>query len=119
MTTSGNQSALSIQQPYADAILDGRLDHTRRSKRTNKRERVFLYATRDIVDDERFPVDPAKECVTSAVLGAVDIIDCVKVEDGYHWMLANPERFDAPRRVVNGPQPMFWTPQFESGQTPS
>lgn len=106
--------AISIRQPFVEAILDGKKKIEYRSRKTNIRERVYIYASlgmRDKEDYEEFGYKP-EECPRGMIVGSVEIVDCTGVEGDYEIHLANPERLEEFLKPVNQPQPMFWLPQF-------
>lgn len=103
--------ALSIHQPWAWAILHTGKDIENRTWRTHHRGPMLVHAakTRATFDrvadlfEDRFGVAlPAwDELDVRAIVGVVDVIDCVRdsasrwAEPGYwHWVLANPRLFD-------------------------
>ena len=103
--------AISIRQPYVEAILQGKKKIEYRSRKTNIRERVYLYASAK-------PGEPCHGLVadglpTGVIVGTVDIVDCTGVEGDYEIHLANPNRLDNHLKAKNQPQPMFWRPQFK------
>ncbi len=107
--------AISIRQPFVEAILDGKKTIEYRSRKTNIRERVYIYASlgkRDKDDFDEYGYDPDK-CPRGAIVGSVEIIDCTGRDGDYQIHLANPQRLDTFLKPVNQPQPMFWIPQFE------
>ena len=106
--------AISIRQPFVEAILDGKKIIEYRSRKTNIRERVYIYASlgkRDEEDFIEFGYEPDK-CPRGLIVGSVEITDCTGVEGDYEIHLANPERLSTFLKPVNQPQPMFWIPQF-------
>ncbi len=106
--------AISIRQPFVEAILDGKKKIEYRSRRTNIRERVYLYASKSQPYPETFEeygYDKAN-CPTGVIVGTVDVVDCTGVEGDYEIHLANPERLKEFLNPKNQPQPMFWRPQF-------
>jgi hypothetical protein len=107
--------AISIRQPFVEAILDGKKKIEYRSRKTNIRERVYIYASlgmRDEKDFRKFGYDSDK-CPRGVIVGTVEIADCTGVDGDYEIHLANPERLETFLKPVNQPQPMFWIPQFE------
>jgi ASCH domain-containing protein len=106
--------AISIRQPYVEAILDGVKKIEYRSRRTNIRERVYLYASLKPQADEEFEeygydVD---KCPRGVIVGSVEIVDCTGYEGDYEIHLSNPMRLRTFLKPKNQPQPMFWRPQF-------
>ena len=106
--------AISIRQPFVEMILRGTKKIEYRSRKTNIRERVYLYASlkmqKDICEEEGFDCD---QLPTGVIVGSVEIVDCT--EEGlndYEWHLANPERLSEFLKPKNQPQPGIWRPQF-------
>jgi hypothetical protein len=108
---------ISVRQPYCDQILRGLKRIEYRSRSTNVRERVYLYASftpgsADAWHDYgRSPGDlPA-----GVVVGSVEIIGCDRSRDDketFEWRLARPRRIRPHRKPKNQPQPGIWRPQF-------
>ena len=106
--------AISIRQPYVEAILDGKKTIEYRSRPTNIRERVYLYASLRPADETAFrdfgyEVD---QCPRGVVVGSVEVVGCTGEEDEYEIRLARPKRLKDFLQPTNQPQPMFWIPQF-------
>lgn len=121
--------ALTVKQPWADLIVIGQKDIENRTWKTNFRGRIYIHAGQRIA--EVYPAilplskefDPvgmelakilSRREVTSAIIGEVDIIDCVQnhpsewAEKGvWNWVLANPVKYDEPILNVKGAQ-SFW-----------
>lgn len=113
---TGIERAISIRQPYVEAILNGEKEIEYRSRKTNIRERVYLYAsktleTRDVFDDFGYKIE---DCPTGLIVGSVEIVDCTEDDEYecYNWHLAKPERLDEFLKPVNQPQPGIWRPKF-------
>lgn len=109
--------AISIRQPYVEAILRGIKKKEFRSRPTHVRGVVYLYASRKDgdYDSYRRQIKAAPgDLPTGLIVGTVEITDCVYMEkdDGFGWVLKNPRRLRLPLRPVNQPQPVFWRPTF-------
>jgi hypothetical protein len=104
--------ALSIRQPFVELILIGKKTAEFRSKKTHKRERVYLYASKKVNDVPEYPYDQAMLLPLGLIVGSVDIGDCVEEMDRYAWVLGNPRRYKVPISVQGTSQPGFWFPQF-------
>ncbi len=107
------EMALSIRQPFAELILRGVKTIEFRSLRTNRRERVYIYASRIPGDDaaswaqvEREP----GELPTGVLVGTVEIVGCDGQPGNFHWKLAKPERLGTLIKPTQMPQPMFFRP---------
>ena len=97
-----------------EAILDGFKEIEYRSRRTNIRVRVYLYASLKPETEEAFASwgYEKDKCPRGVIVGTVEIVDCTGVEGDYEIHLANPERLKRFKKPMNQPQPMFWRPQF-------
>ena len=95
--------AFTVHQPYAYAIVAGLKPHETRSRRTNIRGRVAVHAgLRDIT------VNEMKLCETyipmgtilamGAVVGTVEIVDCVPVEEVVGALTPQERRWETIRR---------------------
>jgi hypothetical protein len=102
--------ALPVRQPWAELILLGLKDIEYRSRRTNIRGRVYLYATLNRID----PEDEAEIEEESGIdidglprgvlVGTVEIFDCQPSEEGdFEWLLRNPERLATPQKPAKKP----------------
>ena len=111
------QRALSIRQPYVEQILLGKKRIEYRSRPTNIRERVYLYASLtpggSQADWRHLKKEPG-DLPTGVIVGTVEIADCRYDERDacYHYLLKNPQRLAKPLVPHNQPQPGFWHPQF-------
>lgn len=104
--------ALSIRQPYAEQILRGKKKFEYRSRRTNIRERVFIYAGMkpgDIEAWKEINKQPG-DLPTGVLVGTVEIRDCTGKPGDYKWHLANPERFLNKLKPKKHPQPTWFYP---------
>ena len=138
---SRKMKALSIKQPWADLIVSGVKDIENRTWKTNFRGRVYVHASQKEADRpfgfSRFTSEQIHSmniplCFYftykySAIIGEVDIVDCVlshssiwaehetvKKKDGkeiivpvWNWVLANPIKYDNPILNVKGAL-SFW-----------
>lgn len=108
--------AISIRQPFVEMILDGTKPIEYRSRRTNIRERVWLYASKtpenEVANEEGYDIEVLPR---GRIVGSVEIVDCTESEEDYgtfEWHLANPSRLKKHLIPVNQPQPGIWRPQF-------
>jgi hypothetical protein len=108
--------ALSIRQPWAELIMSGKKKVEYRSRRTNIRERVYIYAGegRYSKDDEEEFAREYKLDMDSlprgVLVGTVEIVGCDEGDDGFEWKLSKPERAEHLRQPKNHPQPGFFYP---------
>lgn len=116
--------AISIKQPYASLIVSGIKNIENRTWKTNYRGRVLIHASAvpALSDIGDLPTEQLKYAysemgkgkeiepiVTSAIIGSVEIVDCVQnhnsvwAEKGvWNWVLANPVKFKEPILGVKG-----------------
>ena len=123
--------ALTIKQPWAYLIAAGHKDIENRTWRTNHRGRLYIHVSAKVADNSHrkalgctglltsaqlmiLPMEARKELVrcrfdTSAVIGHVDLMDCVKghpsvwaEEDCWNWVLKDPFLFKEPITGVKG-----------------
>lgn len=106
--------ALSLKQPYAWALFNGK-DIENRTWRTNHRGLLLIQASvsksRRYMDDaavvcnrQNLQVPPPDELVYGALIGAVDVVDCRWGEeddgwgfaDHWHWKIENARLFREP-----------------------
>jgi hypothetical protein len=106
--------AISIRQPYAEAILQGKKRKEFRPVRTWMRGLVWIYASKTPGDDPamwRKLKAQLGDLETGMIVGTVEIVDCVEEEGGgWAYVLKNPRRCRtwAPHGVA---QPIFWRPR--------
>lgn len=109
------QVALSIRQPYAEAIMRGIKKIEYRSGPTSRRGRILIYASkkRDSAEEERtWLADHGMSDVNCDVLprgvliGSVEIFRC----DGGEWHLRNPIPAKKLIRPKRQPQPVWFYP---------
>ena len=98
---SGGDTAEATAAPATEvdveAILNGKKKIEYRSRKTNIREKVYLYASlkKPILEDLEDFGYTSEECPRGAIVGTVEIVDCTGVEGDYEIHLANPERLKA------------------------
>lgn len=123
--------ALSVRQPWAELIILGHKTIEVRSRRTNIRERVHIYAGRNRIeaDEEhriaaQFGLDMDK-LARGVLVGTVEIVGCRplnksdspaacfeidQAEGFYAWLLERPERALNLQTPTKHPQPVFFNP---------
>lgn len=86
--------AISIRQPFVELILTGKKTIEYRSRKTNIRERVYIYASLTPGDQDGFDEIGKRpgELPTGVIVGTVENIDCTGDEGDYECHLANPIR---------------------------
>lgn len=106
--------ALSLRQPYAEQVLRGTKKIEYRSRPTNIRGRVYLYAslTQDSEAFEEMRIEPGA-LPTGVLVGTVEIVGCRKGREEYEWLLQRPLRLDQPIKPENHPQPVWFKPFSE------
>jgi hypothetical protein len=112
MDKINERRALSIRQPYAEQILRGTKKIEYRSRPTNIRERVYIYASMTPGSDDDFAGMRARpgDFPVGILVGTVEIVDCKGKAGNYHWHLAKPERLSKPMKPDNHPQPVWFCP---------
>jgi hypothetical protein len=108
------ERALSIRQPFVEQILEKQKTMEYRSRRTNIRERVYLYAGKSIVHltiEEHWEMNLPR----GFIVGSVEIMGCVPVAEhsggGFAWLLTEPTRYAKPWKPLGMPMPGFWRPK--------
>jgi hypothetical protein len=112
--------ALSVRQPHAEGIMRGRKKIEYRSRPTNVRGVIYIYAskTRRTGDEEwmekyrmqRLDID---ELPRGVIIGTVELYDCQESEkynDEFHWLLRHPQPAKRKRKPTNRPQPVWFYP---------
>ena len=132
----GEMKALSVKQPWASLICKGIKDIENRTWSTKYRGRILIHSsqrpvsltefTSHVLNDITFKlkeleisIESLYDCPTGAIIGSVEIVDCVinhssiwaeksapksidYLKQTYNWVLANPILFDKPIENVNG-----------------
>jgi hypothetical protein len=133
---------ISIKQPWASLIIEGIKDIENRTWKTSFRGTILIHATAksagtpsELLNNEQldyFNINPqsdffihelmAGRYTNSAILGTIDIVDCVvnhpsiwaqkgfayasydgtQYQEIYNWVLSNPVKFDKPILNVKG-----------------
>lgn len=107
-----NMRALRIRQPYAEQILRGKKRFEYRGRRTNIRERVYIYAslTPGYPEDWKNMKMQPGDLPTGVLIGTVEIKDCTGKPGNYEWHLAKPERLKRKLKPKKHPQPAWFYP---------
>jgi hypothetical protein len=96
--------AISIRQPWAYAILHLGKDVENRPWRTRYRRPILIHSSLTVDKDEasKLKLDP-DELVTGAIVGSVEIIDCIDnsrskfaIPGQLHWILKSPRYLKTP-----------------------
>lgn len=108
--------AISIRQPFVELILQGKKKKEYRSRATNIRERVYIYASlserAEAVLWRKAGKKPGS-LPRGVIVGTVEIVGCkVEPSGGYAYLLKNPKRLRKPLKAKNQPSPVFWRPEF-------
>lgn len=118
---------ITVKQPWARLIAQGIKNIENRTWKTNYRGRVLIHASsipvkminpnnvftkeqwNSLSDGIQKEIICGKDYVNSAIIGSIEIVDCVQnhpsvwAEKGvYNWVLANPILFDKPIEGVKG-----------------
>ena len=104
--------ALSIRQPFAEQIMGGKKKWEYRGRRTNIRERVYVYASKTPGPAERWKKvrrEPG-ELPVGVLVGSVEIAACKGNRGDYAWKLVRPKRLKRLLKPKTHPQPAFFYP---------
>ena len=107
--------AIAIRQPYVEEILQGKKKYEYRSRQTHIRGRVFLYASKGKVTDQKRWDALGKEIGSlplGLIVGSVEITDCDydKSNECYRYKLENPKRYKSHIEPDMQAQPCFFFP---------
>jgi hypothetical protein len=122
--------AISIAQPMAWAVFHGK-DIENRGRATSYRGRAMVHASKTfnmkqydwIVNSQLCPDIPPPDSsvfIRGAVIGEVDVIDCVKKHTSrwfigtYGFILSNPVEYEKPLKCKGTIFPLFFEPDFGS-----
>lgn len=135
---------LSIQQPWASLVCTGIKDVENRSWKTPHRGKILIHASSKKVPSTFFDSEPIEyvaeidsnidfgnileieDLPTSAIIGYVDIVDCVQDDesstwsepDCFNWLLAEAYVFDDPITNVKGKLNLFDYPDIDENNLP-
>lgn len=104
--------ALSIRQPYAEQILQGKKKIEYRGMVTHIRGRVYIYAslTPGYPEDwEEIKMQPG-DLPTGVLVGTIEITNCTGEPGNYEWHLGKPERLERNLKPEKHPQPSWFYP---------
>lgn len=105
--------AISIKQPFVEQIFRRTKKFEYRSRPTNVRGRVFIYASlkpRPSEDWRGMGVRP-EDVPLGKVVGTVKIVGCRRLGSGsYAWALRAPKRLAHPIAPKAHPQPVWFYP---------
>ena len=134
---------LSVRQPYARLLVEGIKDVENRTRKTNYRGTILIHASskmhevvkvlRDVPPqfynriEQRIltsAIDVEYENSFGAIIGSVDIIDCVQgynsqwsIPSDWQWVCANAKVFDHPILDVKGKLGIWeWEGNIESNK---
>jgi hypothetical protein len=104
--------AISIHAPHAYAICIGVKKQEYRTKSTNYRGWALIHASGSKASDDCFKdyfIDPKAIGVKRyAIIGAVEIYDCIGSLGDYAYCLRSPIAFPKPLEGIKGQQSIFW-----------
>ncbi len=106
--------AISIKQPFVEEILRGIKKYEYRSRPTNIRGRVMLYASLkpgEISRWKKIKLSPG-DLTSGMIIGSVEIVDCIYFEKYgcYGYKLKNPKRYKEFLKPKSQPQPCWFFP---------
>jgi len=102
-------NALSIRQPYAEAILSGRKTIEYRSRATTiVGVRFYIYACKRAATDYdgRYGDFDVSKLPRGQLVGTCEIVKC----EGGQWHLGRVKRLSRPRAPRRHPQPTWFRP---------
>ena len=112
--------ALSVRQPHAEAIMLGRKRIEYRTKPTNIRGVIYVYASQttkpgdsDLLAQYRMKSVDIDELPRGVLLGTVELYDCQpsdEYEDEFEWKLRNAIRAKRKRKPTALAQPVWFYP---------
>jgi hypothetical protein len=104
--------ALSIRQPYAELILLGKKKEEYRSRKTNVRGKIYIYASKTPADKSEFKKSKLlrEDLPVGVIVGTVEITGCRKRKNDYAWKLEDPVRLKRPFKPENHPNPVWFYP---------
>ncbi len=110
--------ALSIRQPHAEAIMRGLKPIEFRSRPTNIRERIHIYASlgrypddeeADMMADYGIDDVACDDLPRGVLIGTVELWDCTGAAGNYSWHVRNPERVEVLVVVAGQPAPSLFS----------
>jgi ASCH domain-containing protein len=106
--------AISIRQPYVEQIFRALKKEEYRSRPTNIRGRVYVYASLQPGKAKDFKRINAElsELPTGVIVGSVEVVGCRYSTryECYAYKLANPKRLARPIWPKRRPQPVWFHP---------
>ena len=103
---------LSVKQPWANAIFYTGKDIENRKSAHKVRGTIALHASLQVTKEEYLPKGFKKHLVLGAIIGVVDIVDCVDDHESEHfwgpygYVLENPRPL--PKPIPYKGQLGFW-----------
>jgi len=99
-------NTISVQQPHAAALFSGQDPVRYLAWQTYHRGPLLIHAAKP--KRERGPHDPDQDVVSNAIIGVVELADCVPGdnpgadpdEGDFYWVLINPRLFVSPFPVA-------------------
>lgn len=76
---------LAIKQPWASLIAEGKKTIEVRSRPTNIRERVAIYATRTMYDENGFGIG-TRPLPRGYIIATAEIVGCIQYQPGLDFM---------------------------------
>jgi hypothetical protein len=110
--------AISIRQPWAEEILQGTKEYEYRTTACRiLNERVYVYASRKVQEEERLRFEELGlkpgSLPTGVLVGTIEFECCTGVPGDYKWKIANPKRLKPCLQPTGKPQPIWFYP-FEN-----
>lgn len=105
-----NLKAISIHAPFAYAICLGLKTEEYRTQPTKRKGWVLIHASQSKASDEYFITYNIDKSTVKrgAIIGAVQVTDCIGSDNNWAYQLSSPVLFDQPVEEVRGKQAIFW-----------
>ncbi len=109
--------ALTIHQPWAWALIHSNRRVENRTRQTSYRGKLLIHASKRVRRASYPWAPPEEQLERGAIIGVVDLIDCVRVEDlprdawsvgPWCWIVRNPQPIDPP--ILCSGRQVLWTP---------
>ncbi len=117
--SGGGMIALSLKQPYAEAITRGILSILNRSQSTTIRGRIYIYASAkrldsrqeaDLISEFGLGDLPCDDIPGGVIIGTVVLSKCVANNEKFDWHFQNPNHFKNPKPAKQQPTSVWFDP---------
>ncbi len=102
--------AISIHAPWAWLICNGYKSEEYRSRATKRRGLTLIHSSGSkdsdhILAEYKIPI---QQIHRQAIIGAVNLVDCIEENGDYAYILEDAIAFPKPVKPVSGQQSIFW-----------